>query len=569
MNVIEEAPPKPSSTAAAVRPGRVALIDQLLADRLDVMFGNPGTVEQGFLDVLRERPQMRYILTLQESVAVMAADAYARCLKKTALVQIHSTPGLGNAIGALYQAMRGHSPLVVIGGDAGIRYQSMDAQMAGDLVAMAEPVTKWATMVVHPSSILRTIRRAVKIASTPPRGPVYVCLPMDVLDQPCDEEVFPTPIPSTGVVPDPGWVEEAAAILAQAAAPMMFVGDGVAWSHAQNEVAALAELAGAEIWNVDAGEVNVSYAHPLAQGQTGHMFGAASRATFGRGDVNLICGTYIAPEVFPDLGPVFAPRSKVIHVDLDAYEIGKNHRVDLGAVSDPKKTLAALAEVLTRRMTPAQKRRAAERCERIASTRAARQHAELERDRAVRDELPIRFSRFMEELAPRLPSDAIVFDEALTNAAPIVRYLEPVAPESFFQTRGGSLGTAMAGAIGLQLARPDVPVVAISGDGGALYTIQALWTASRHRLAAKFVICNNRSYRLLEKNIEAWWKDLGIAPHGFPRCFDLSDTPIRFDLVAAGFGVRGERVERIDEIGPAIDRMLASEGAYLLDVVLA
>ena len=117
-------------------------------------------------------------------------------------MQIHSTPGLGNAIGALYQANRGHSPLVVIGGDAGIRYQAMDAQMAGDLVAMAKPVTKWSTMVQDPDSLLRVLRRAIKIAATPPRGPVYVCLPMDVLDLPASEEVHPTSIPSTRVVPD-------------------------------------------------------------------------------------------------------------------------------------------------------------------------------------------------------------------------------------------------------------------------------------------------------------------------------------------------------------------------------
>ena len=121
----------------------------------------------------------------------MTADGYARATQKPTLVQIHSTPGLGNSIGALYQAKRGHSPLVVIGGDAGIKYLGMDAQMAGDLVAMAEPVTKWSTMATDPSSLLRTLRRAMKIAGTPPMGPVYVCLPMDILDAPAVEEVCP------------------------------------------------------------------------------------------------------------------------------------------------------------------------------------------------------------------------------------------------------------------------------------------------------------------------------------------------------------------------------------------
>ncbi len=177
--------------------GRQAILAQFLADGFHYMFGNPGTVEQGFLDALKDYPDLRYILTLQESVAVMVADGYARATRKPALVQIHSSPGLGNSIGALYQAMRGHSPLVVIGGDAGIRYLAMDAQMAGDLVGMAKPVTKWSTVIQDSSSLLRILRRAVKIAATPPMGPVYVCLPEDILDQPCTEEVHPTFIPST------------------------------------------------------------------------------------------------------------------------------------------------------------------------------------------------------------------------------------------------------------------------------------------------------------------------------------------------------------------------------------
>jgi benzoylformate decarboxylase len=162
------------------RTGRHAIIEQFLADGMNYMFGNPGTVEQGFLDALLDYPDMNYILTLQESVALMIGDGYARTTRKPALVQIHSTPGLGNTIGAMYQAMRGHAPLVIIGGDAGIKYMPMEAQMYGDLVAFAEPVTKMSTMVLDHHSLLRTIRRAIKVASTPPMGPVYVCIPADI-----------------------------------------------------------------------------------------------------------------------------------------------------------------------------------------------------------------------------------------------------------------------------------------------------------------------------------------------------------------------------------------------------
>ena len=220
----------------AEKTGRSAIIEQFLADGMDFMFGNPGTVEQGFLDALADYPEMKYILTLQESVAVLAGDGYARATQRPTLVQLHSTPGVGNGIGALFQAKRGHSPLVVIGGDAGIRYMNTESQMYGDLVAFAEPVTKWSTMVLDPANLLRVIRRAIKVAGTPPMGPVYVCIPADILDAPCTDEVYPTLIPSTRVRPEIDFVHQAAALLAAGAKPMIFVGDGVAYSGAQAEL---------------------------------------------------------------------------------------------------------------------------------------------------------------------------------------------------------------------------------------------------------------------------------------------------------------------------------------------
>ena len=210
--------------------GHEAIIRQFLANGIDHMFGNPGTVEQGFLDALADVPEMKYILTLQESIAVLCADGYARSRFKPALVQIHSSPGLGNAIGNLYQAKKGNAPLVVIGGDAGIKYQAMDAQMAADLVAMAEPVTKWSAMVQHPSSLLRMVRRAIKVASTPPCGPVYLCLPEDMLDAEITEEIYPAHIPSYDIHPTQANLSECAELIKAASNPIVLVGDGIAWS---------------------------------------------------------------------------------------------------------------------------------------------------------------------------------------------------------------------------------------------------------------------------------------------------------------------------------------------------
>ena len=553
----------------ALRTGRCAILEQFIADGMTVMFGNPGTVEQGFLDSLRDYPQIKYVLSLQESVAVLAADAYARASRRPTLVQLHSTPGVGNAIGALYQAKRGHSPLVVIGGDSGIKYAAMDAQMAGDLVAICEPVCKWSAVVQNPRSLLRMVRRAVKIAGTPPMGPVYLCLPQDILDQETSEPVFPTPIPSTRVTPDAAVIDQAAGWLVAAERPMIFMGDGVAYSGAQAELAAVAELLGAEVYGVDSGELNMAYDHPLYRGQTGHMFGESSKAIFARGDGILITGTYITPEVFPELGEVFAPDAKVVHFDLNAYEIAKNHRVDLGVVCDPKLTLAALAAAIATRMTPARQQQAIQHSAELAAARHAADERAKAADAAGFGATPMTSALFMSELARQAPADAVIFDEALTNSPALTRYLPPRAPGRFFQTRGGSLGVGFPGAVGLQVLNPDKAVIGFSGDGGAMYTIQALWTAARHQLPVKFVVCNNASYKLLQLNIQQWWNEQGVAPHDFPLSFDLSRPALGFVDMARGMGVAGRRVAQASEVAPAIREMLARPGPFLIDLVLS
>ncbi len=548
---------------------RFAIIEQFLADGIEYMFGNPGTVEQGFLDALAEYPEMKYILTLQESVALMLGDGYARATQKPALVQIHSSPGLGNTIGAMYQAMRGHAPLVVIGGDAGLKYMPLEAQMYGDLVAFAKPVTKWATMITDAASTLRILRRAIKIAATPPMGPVYVCLPADLLDMPVVEDVYPTFIPSTRVVPGDDFIQNAASMLANAEKPMIFMGDGVAYSKAQEELTRLAELLGAEVWAVDSGELNMSYTHPLYQNQTGHMFGEGSYPVTSKGDVNFVCGTYMVPEVYGSLKNIYAPDAKVIHVDLNAHEIAKNHPVDLGVVSDPKLTMNLLAEALEATMSIEQREAAKGRFEGLRVAKEQKLTVQIEADKNVRDEVPLQTSRFMEELAALLPEDTIIFDEALTSSPALTRYCPPEKPGHFFQTRGGSLGLGIPGALGAKLANPDKTVIGLTGDGGSMYTIQALWTAAHHNIAAKFIVCNNQSYMLLKLNVKQYWKDqVGVNEHAFPEPFSLTNPVIDFVALSQSMGVPGVKVETADQIRPAIKKALAHDGPFLIDMVI-
>jgi benzoylformate decarboxylase len=552
-----------SPARAGERNGRQALIEQLLADGMNVMYGNPGTVEQGWLDTLENYPDFRYILTLQETIAVAMGDAHARATKRPTAVQLHSGVGLGNGVGMLYQAYRGHAPLVVLAGESGVKYDAMDAQMATDLVSIAKPVTKWATRVVDPSSLLRVLRRAIKIAGTAPMGPVFVALPADVLDAINTETVRPTHIPSVASAPLVADVARAAALLQGAERPLVIIGDGVAVSGAEEELVRVAEVLGADVWGADHSEANLAYDHPLHRGSLGHMFGASSARIVAGADAVLIVGTYLFPEVFPLLGEVFAEDARVVHIDLDAYEIAKNHRVDLGLVADPKATLAALAASL--QPAPAAAERLAAARARAAQERAAA----LARDAARRDATPLHPSRFMAALAEQAPDDVVVFDEALTVSPDVTRYLVPRHPGHFFQTRGGSLGVGIPGAMALKVLHPEKTVIGFSGDGGSMYTIQALWTAAHHGIAAKFVICNNQSYMLLKLNILQYWQEqVGEAVRPFPKSFELAPPVIDFAALAASLGVAGQRVTHPDEVDAAVAAMLAHDGPYLIDLVI-
>jgi thiamine pyrophosphate-dependent acetolactate synthase large subunit-like protein len=560
--------PRPDNRAGkGARTGRFALCEQLLADGISYVFGNPGTVEQGLLDALANFSDLQYVCTLHETVALAIADGYARATARPAVVQLHSGVGLGNGIGMMYQAKRGHAPLVVLAGEAGVCYEAMDAQMAADLVSMAQPVTKWAGRVTHPDSLLRMLRRAIKIATTPPTGPVFLALPMDVLDALNTEQAVPTTILQTRTVPEPALVSQAARLLAGAEHPLIIVGDGVAFSGAQPELARVAETWGAPVWGADSSEVNLSSEHPHYCGLLGHMFAKDSLPVTTRADAVLICGTYVFPEVFPALAGAFAPEAKIVHIDLDADAIAKNFPVDLGLVSDPKLTLAELAATLEAEMSGAQRKAAGERSDQLAARKGQARESQLRADQACRDQMPIPASLFMAELAELAP-DVAVFDEALTTSPALTRYLPPTTPGRYLQTRGGSLGVGIPGALGLKLADPGRTVFGFVGDGGAMYTIQALWTAAHHDIGVKIVVCNNRSYRILKDNISQYWRERGLPQHEFPVSFDLRDPELRFDQLAESLGVPAVRVQTAAEIRPAITLALNTAGPFLIDLVI-
>lgn len=529
--------------------GKEKLLRQMRADGVKYLFGNPGTVEQGLLDALSDFPDIQYITCLQESIAVAMADGYARAAMAPGVIQLHSGVGLGNGIGMLYQAYRGHTPLIVLAGEAGVRYDAMDAQMACDLVTMARPVTKFAARATHSTSLLRLWRKAYKIASTPPMGPVFLCLPMDILDEQNHEEICASATIDFHTAPSAEAIAQIAEALSGARKPLFLVGDGVHDNHAVNELERCAAIVGAPVYGVNSSSINISQCSPYYQGDLGHMFGENSKKIVQDADVALMVGTYAFPEVFPSLEYPFRPDADIFHIDLDAYEMAKNHPVTLAVCSNPKTALKMISARLEHMAVPGREARTKEL---LAKKPKPMQDGSIP---AV----------FMEEIRRQTDEALIIFDEALTSSSYVSSLLPRSGEDTFYQTRGGSLGVGIPGAMGIQLARPDAEVLAFTGDGGSMYTIQALHTAARYRIPVKMVICNNGRYHLLDNNLEVYWRERGITPHSQPDCFSLNPA-IDFVALAQSMGIPGQKAHTLEEAKDAARAMMQSEGAFLTDL---
>jgi len=548
----------------AILTGKHALLEQLVADGVRYVFGNPGTTEQSFMDALQDHPELTFILGLHEGAVVGMADAYARATGRPAFVQVHIAPGLGNAVGMLFNANASHSPLVVYAGQSASAALFQEPLLSGDLVGIARPVTKWAAEIHHAADIPQAVRRAMKVADEAPRGPVFLSIPFDVMDEAAEVDVEPSTYTHWRVAPDPVGIDAAVELLAGSRRPLLVVGDGVALSGAQPEVAALAELLGAPIYNGYASEINVANDHPLLVGtlpRTSLHAASAAAELLHRHDVVLALGTPVFRFAFPKPGGMDPGTASLIHIDIDGWEIGKNAPPAIGIRSDAGSALRLLLEGLADRRPAG----AAERALEIGARTAARREELLAEDRATWDQWPITPARLMGELAAALPADAAIFEEAISASQTMSRYLNP-RPGSYYRARGGGIGPGLPGAVGLKLALPDRPVVGVTSDGSAMYNISALWTAAHHRIPVTWVVCNNGSYQILKTNLVEY-----LGPLAKGRRFiemDLADPPLRFDRIAEAFGVHGRRVERVEDIRPALDEALGLGAPALVDVAI-
>jgi benzoylformate decarboxylase len=549
--------------------GAQALLTMLADAGVSYLFGNPGTTELPINDALVGQSRLRYILGLQEVPVMAMADGYAMASGKLGVVNLHVSCGLGNAMGMLYNAYREGTPLLVTAGQQDRRLKFQEPILWGDMAAVARPWTKWSVEIERLEDLPSALRRAVQLALTPPRGPVFIALPMDLQMAVADLDLTPPRLVSHRVRPPLDALRAAAELLATASNPAILVGSRVTEADAVAELVAVAERLGAPVFSEPAhthGRLSFPADHPL-YAQTIGLWAPDIAKRLAEFDVLLVAGMDLLREyVYHGPEPAIPRNVRLIHLDESPGQIGKNYPVEVGVVGDAKAALFELDAMVAAAMSESDRRRAATRGEARAQVHRDHQtrlRAHIASRASVR---PMTGSVLMESLSRVLPDDVAVIEEAVTTTNTAFERLGALKNTSgYFSHRGWALGWGLGCSLGVKLAWPQRPVLALIGEGAAMYGIQALWSAAHHKLNVTFVICNNAQYQILKAG--AGGLGLPAARAGQFVGMDLTGPEIDVVALAESLGVKAQRVAEPDELAHKVGQSLRSQSApQLFDV---
>ncbi len=540
---------------------REVLLEVLRTEGVRHVFGNPGSTELPFIDALATADDLHYVLGLQEATVVGMADGYALASGRPAFVNLHTSAGLGNAIGNLTNARANRSPLVVTAGQQDYRHIVSDPLLSGPLVELAAGAVKWGHEVRTAGELGTIVRRAFHDAVAPPAGPVFTSLPMDLLDQ---EVTSPAPVRSTiHPVGTARGLEELADLLCGPAVGRvaLVVGDAVAAAGAVPAVVALAEALGAPVHGSPLhGRGVFPPAHPLWQGML-NPAAVALRAALERYERVLLIGeqAFIVYPYTP--GPAVPPDVELLHLSPDPAQLARTWPVRLGVAGDPRASVDALLPLVRARADAAS---AADALREATATRQAA-IAALEATALGRyGDAPMAPMAAAHALVRAMPPDALVVDEAITTGVYIRGFHHWTEPGRYFFCTGGGLGWGMPAACGVSLAHQRAPVLCIVGDGSAMYSPQALWTAAAEDLPVVFAVVNNRQYKILKGLLDGRHGEAARTGR-FPG-MDLVEPPIDYVALASSMGVAGTRIDHAADVGDAVRAALAAGRPHLLEL---
>ncbi len=546
--------------------GKRAFLELLRQEGVGIVFGNPGTTELPLMDAFAVEHDIRYILGLQEAALMAMADGYAQASGRLAVLNLHVAPGLGNAMGMLYDAQKAAAPVLITAGQQDTGYLATEPILSADLATLAGPFVKWSAEVHRLGDLARLVHRACKTALAPPTGPVFLSLPGDILKEEGEVDLLAPTRVGTRLRGDLEEIAKAAAILAGAKRPVIMAGDAVAQSRALDELVELAELIGAPVYaEFVPSTASFPSSHPLFRGHVLRQQHVV-RKMLDEHDVLVSAGANLFTLSLPSEIDPMPPGMPVIHLDTDPWEIGKNYPAAAAIQGDPRATLPELAALTRERMTSAARGEARARLQTASEASLAAREELRAKARALAGTVPVQPLALLGAIGDLLPRDAVVIEEVLSSAPGIRSLIRSDDAQSFYGLRGGGIGWGLPAAIGVKLALPERPVVALIGDGSAMYTIQALWTAAHSRIPVIFVIFNNTSYRILKQRLHAL---RGLAEQADTYVgMELTDPAIDFVGLSRSLGVAAERARTVHEATDLIARALTENVPMLIDVEL-
>ncbi|HEY2716835.1 MAG TPA: benzoylformate decarboxylase [Solirubrobacterales bacterium] len=510
---------------------------------MTTMFGNPGSTE---LPMLRDFPSdFRYVLGLQEAVVVGMADGFAQASGRTTVVNLHTAPGVGNAMGAIFNAQANHSPLLVTAGQQARAQITLQANLTNrDATRMPHPLAKWSYEPPRAEDVPLALAHGAHLAGLAPRGPVFVSLPMDDWEAEVDEGDARAAIArrvSGRAVADPEAVAALAARLDAASNPVLVAGPDVDASGGWDLAVALAERQRLPVWASPAtGGARLGFpeGHPNFRGVLPPAIGPVGQTLEGH-DLILVLGSSVFP-YYPHIpGPLLPEGAALVAITSDPDEAVRAPMGD-AIVADVALTLAALLEAVPESSRPAPEPNPG--------------------PSALPETDPINASTVHTALAEVLPEDAIVVLESPSSTLALRNQLRLSRPGSYYFSAGGGLGFGLPASVGVQLAEPDRPVVCVLGEGSAQYGITAFWSAVAYRAPVTFLVLQNQEYAILK-----WFAEIeGVA--GAPG-LDLPKLDVA--AVAAGYGVATRRASDRDSVRGALEAALASSAPELVEVPVA
>ena len=547
--------------------GREALLQILESEGVEYVFGNPGTTELPLMDALAGHPRLKYVLGLGEAAAMAMADGYSRASGKLSVANFHGPPGLGNAIGALYNAHFFGAPVLVTAGQREHAFGITDPTLFGDLVSIARPVVKYAIEINAPAELPLLVRRAAKIALTPPVGPVFVSLPVDVLMGEAEMALGAPTRPLTAHCPARETLLALAEKLLAAENPVIVSGPEVFKEDAFTALAEVASLCGAKVYGQTVPSLAVfPTAHPLYMGDLHRDARTARSRLEGHDLVFMAGGDGMKVSTYLPGGPL-PPGTALVELAQGEWDLGKNYPADLSIRGGVRVTLEALIPLLAEGRSEAQANRADTRARACTEHNWSSQQKALVRDYSALSSLsPIRGDFLALAIVEALPDDGVIVEEAPTTCRNLLKLLPVTGRQRFYGPASGGIGWGMPAALGVQLALPDQPVVAVIGDGSAMYSNQALWTAVHLNLPVTFIIANNRTYGIVKERMIAM-KGEAVANENLLG-MDIQHPNLDFIHLAKSMGLSASRVEDPAALPQALRDAIATRSPCLLEVAL-